>query len=195
MKDVVGTLKRIDDEIIQRRQNIAYHQVEIARLEDTRKVLMSLAEDDQERAEQARNPERLSGPIEQTITVRKIGGGEEGPPPKANGGHAPVNKSGNKRGMNNPPGQKIAAKPKLTRRKDEDFPLEERLGHMKERVLTVLKSYGTPMDTNDIRKALGLQKEHHKSRKVKVLYNALYHLRTSGEVIRDEHDYTVRLAT
>lgn len=41
------TLKRIDDEITERRQRIAAWQVEIARLEDTRRVLMGLAEADQ----------------------------------------------------------------------------------------------------------------------------------------------------
>lgn len=41
-------LKRIDDEITGHRQQIAAHQVHIARLEDTRRVLQGLAEADME---------------------------------------------------------------------------------------------------------------------------------------------------
>lgn len=184
MKDVVGTLKRIDDEIIQRRQNIAYHQVEIARLEDTRKVLMSLAEDDEERAEAARHPERVEvQPVVQSITVRKIVPGD--PPPKTNGNGAHLNKSGDMRGMNNPR--------KKLRAKASEIPQDERQEYLRERVLNVLKSYGHGMDTADIRKALGMQGEWHKSRKVKALYNALSYLRRQGKVVQNPEDYTLSL--
>ena len=47
MKDISATLRRIDEEINGTRQQIAALQVNIVRLEDTRRVIMGLAEADQ----------------------------------------------------------------------------------------------------------------------------------------------------
>lgn len=47
MKDITATLRRIDEELTATRQQIAALQVSIVRLEDTRRVLMGLAEADQ----------------------------------------------------------------------------------------------------------------------------------------------------
>lgn len=47
--EIQRMLKRLDEEITGHRQQIAMHQVEIARLEDSRRVFMSLAEADQHR--------------------------------------------------------------------------------------------------------------------------------------------------
>lgn len=199
MKDVAATLKRIDDEIVQRRQNIAYHQVEIARLEDTRRVLMGLAEEDIERAEQARNPERIAAqPVVQSITVRKIGGGEEeGPPPKTNGHGAHLNKSGDMRGMTNPRSKakqaRLASDAPFKRRVQADIPQEERQEYVRGRVLAALRTNGKPMDTADIRRALGMDTEWHKSRKVKALYNAISYLRRDGQVTFNPEDFTLSL--
>ena len=197
MKDVAATLKRIDDEIVTRRQNIAYHQVEIARLEDTRKVLMSLAEDDIERAEQRRNPEHLSAPVTQSITVRKIGA-EEGPPPsphQANGHGERLNKRGDRRGMGKNDHDRSGHRTKQPkpRRVAADIPPDERQEFLRERVLVVLKSYGYPMDTADVRKAMGLEREWHKSRKVKALYNPITWLKKNGKIVRNDSDYTLSL--
>ena len=76
MKDIQATLRRIDDEITFCRQEIARQQVSIVRLEDTRRVLMGIAESDQASRE-AGTAERL-GAINGSharpeIIVRKIG--------------------------------------------------------------------------------------------------------------------------
>jgi predicted RNA-binding protein (virulence factor B family) len=84
-------------------------------------------------------------------------------------------------------------KPPKPRRMVADIPPEERQEYLRERVLTVLQSYGHPMDTNDVRKALGMHKEWHKSRKVKALYNAITWLKKNGKVVRNESDYTLSL--
>ena len=47
MNETTKMLRRIDDEITDHRQQIAAHQVHIARLEDTRRVLQGLAEQDE----------------------------------------------------------------------------------------------------------------------------------------------------
>jgi len=124
----------------------------------------------------------------QSITVRKVGAEE--PPPTMNG-HAPrTNKAGDMRGMNNP-----RSKAKLTRAKASEIPMDERQEYLRERVLNVLKSYGYGMDTADIRKALGMQGEWHKSRKVKALYNALSYLKRQGKVVQNPEDYTLSLSS
>ena len=84
--NVDATLRRIDEEIVDHRQQIAAHQVAIMRLEDSRKVLMGLAEGDQIAAEMAR-AERTAAPGEiyghgrRMLIVRRTGSGDEGPPP------------------------------------------------------------------------------------------------------------------
>src|SRR5207249_2226922 len=52
--DIQSTLRRLDEEIVGHKQQIARSQVEIARLQDTRMVLMRLAEDDIAHAEAER---------------------------------------------------------------------------------------------------------------------------------------------
>lgn len=59
MKDISATIRRIDHEITRSRQQIAALQVDIARLEDARRVFMGIAETDQETAEGDRM-ERMS---------------------------------------------------------------------------------------------------------------------------------------
>jgi hypothetical protein len=48
--NVPAYLRKIDDEIREHRQHIALHQVEIARLEDARRVMIGLAEKDEAKA-------------------------------------------------------------------------------------------------------------------------------------------------
>lgn len=82
VKDVTATLRRLDEEITGHRQRIAMSQVEICRLEDTRRVLMSIAETDMamkeaaERGEESRR--RLNGAhAAPVLIVRKTGSGDE----------------------------------------------------------------------------------------------------------------------
>jgi hypothetical protein len=79
MTAVQQHLRRIDQEITGLRQQIARCQVEIARLEDARLVLVALAERDQLGAS-AEEPPLLSGNQGPLLVVRKAhsGDGEEG---------------------------------------------------------------------------------------------------------------------
>lgn len=84
--NVDATLRRIDEEIVEHRKQIATHQVAIARLEDTRRVLMGLVEGDQIAAEMARAertaaPDQINGHARPMLIVRRTGSGDEGPPP------------------------------------------------------------------------------------------------------------------
>jgi hypothetical protein len=106
MKDVQATLKRIDDQIVTHKQNIARSQVEIMRLQETRIVLMGLAEEDQAAAGYAREERQgvVSGShAKPMLIVRKTGNG--------------LNSSGNRRGMNDKsknPIDKDSTKAKVT---------------------------------------------------------------------------------
>src|SRR5580765_7905988 len=82
MKDVDAMLRRIDQEIVQHRQEIAGRQVAIARLEDSRKVLQGLVEGDQIAAEMARAergaaPGQINGHARPMLIVRRTGSDEE----------------------------------------------------------------------------------------------------------------------
>lgn len=84
--NVDAMLRRIDEEITGHRQEIAARQVAIARLEDSRRVLMGLAEGDQIKAEMARAervgaPAQINGHAQPMLIVRRVGSGDEGPPP------------------------------------------------------------------------------------------------------------------
>lgn len=77
MKDIHHTLTRIDREITERRQQIAYQQVEIARLEDTRRVLMGLAEADMARPESEPTAQINGANARPVLIVRRTGTGDE----------------------------------------------------------------------------------------------------------------------
>jgi len=79
MKDVQATLRRIDEEITGHHQQIARHRVEIARLQETRLVLMGIAEGDaaaHERASQERVHTINGAHARPVLIVRKEGSGE-----------------------------------------------------------------------------------------------------------------------
>lgn len=79
MKDVQATLRRIDEEITGHHQQIARHRVEIARLQETRLVLMGIAEGDMaaaERASQQRVHTINGAHARPVLIVRKEGSGE-----------------------------------------------------------------------------------------------------------------------
>ena len=198
MKDVAATLRRIDEQITGYNQQIARARVEIARLQETRLVLSGLAEEDVILAEQAKQEARgvINGShARPVLIVRKVGtGDEEGSASKAAKLGLSVNKNGDRRGMNNPRKKERTTAPK-PRRTAAEIPPEEKQEYLRERVVTVLQSYGHGMDTGDIRKALGMHKEWHKSRKVKALYNAISYLRREGKVVQDPKDFTLTLSS
>lgn len=166
MKDVQATLRRIDEEITDRRQKIAYHQVEIARLEDTRTVLMGLAESDTDRARADREARGhvINGHHARPVLIaRKEGsGGEDGSASKAaKEGRKPPRRA---RGL---PGGST------------DF---------RRRILQLLKN-GEAMTSAEIGNHLGVPAG---AEPRKPMGNALYHLRRTGILTRDgENRYHV----
>lgn len=79
--NVDAMLRRIDEEITAHNQEIAGRQVAIARLQDTRRVLMGLAEGDQMAAEAAKMERtaagQLNGHVGPMLIVRRTGTGDE----------------------------------------------------------------------------------------------------------------------
>lgn len=164
MKDVQATLRRLDEEIVGHKQAIARHQVEIARLQDTRTVLMNLAESDIEAA-QAHREERgahiTNGQhAKPVLIVRKTGSGDEGPPPTMhakNGGETKTSK----------PRRKLAGSVS---------------GQFRERILKALEGADEPMASLEIGDYLGVPRGDEPR---KPMSNALYQLRVKGEIVRD----------
>ena len=186
MKDVSSMLRRLDEEITGHKQRIAFSQVEIARLQDTRQVLMRLAEDDQH-AEEASKVERLriinGAHAKPELIVRRTGTGEEA-------------KEEAKPGKKDAPDDKKAAE---KRAKDAERHRLKRLakgskpkpsgettsGQMREAVMRVVDAE-TPMNSREIALHLGIKGND------QLLYNALYQLRKSGLLIRGEDNRYVR---
>lgn len=83
MKDVVGMLRRIDEEITGHNQRIALSRLEIMRLQETRLTLMGLAEQDEAaKAFAAGQPSLLAGSsAKPVLIVRKTS--EDAPTPAA----------------------------------------------------------------------------------------------------------------
>jgi hypothetical protein len=176
MKDVAGTLKRIDDEIVHRKQQIAMHQVEIARLQDTRLVLVGLVEEDIATAEAARM-ERAGvighqpQPQRPMIVVRKTAEDEQ-PPPKA-AMHQRTN------------GHATSEKPKKPRRAKKSAS-----GDMRSKILAIMDDQ-TGMTSREIGDFLGLPRDDTAR---KPMSNALYQLKVKGELIRDAENRYIRPA-
>lgn len=166
MKDVQATLRRIDEEIVGHKQQIAMHQVELVRLQDTRNVLMGLAEADIAHAE-ASKAERVNARLmagehaKPMLIVRPTGSGEDEPPKTV---HARVN------------GHKKADKPKKRRAR-----AGSESAAMREKIMKVIDD-DTPMSSREIGDYLGLPRDEMAR---KAMSNALYQLKTKGELIRD----------
>lgn len=178
MKDVQATLRRIDEEITGHTQQIARHRVEIARLQETRLVLMNLAEGDIVAAHATR--EERAGVIngahaKPMLIVRKVGtGDEEGTASKAlkegrdysaEYARRGLNKAGNKRGLKTKGNKRDGSARALYR----------------ERVLATLKD-GEAMTGTELGDYFGLPRT---SKERKPLQNALYYMQISGLVHRD----------
>ena len=88
----------------------------------------------------------------------------------------PLNKAGNRRGMNNPPGAKIGRRPI---NKGELHPEA-----MRERVLAVLRA--GPLDAHAVAVALGYGDINHKAPPRRSVGNTLARLTAKGLIVRDE---------
>lgn len=153
------TLRRIDEEITFNRQQIARLQVDIVRLEDTRRVLMGLEEADAQAAahRKADRENLIAGSAGKPVLIVRPTTDEK--PKKSRRGGA------RKRGS------------------------ESVSGKMRERILAMMKPGGEPMTSSEIGTALGIPKGDEPR---KPLNNALYTLRVSGSLKRDEaHRYYV----
>ena len=167
MKDVQGYLKRLDAEITMHRQQIAMHQVEIARIEDARRVVMGIAESDAHPAHPAGEPLLVNGShAKPVLIVRKSTEAfPEEPPPK-------LNKSGDRRGMN---------QPKHRSKKVVEWPAPK----MRTTVMATLRNKG-PLTTGELRAEIGLGQLNQRSPPVKALYNALGKLRKLNRIVQDD---------
>lgn len=195
MKDINSTLRRIDEEIVGHKQRIAYSQVEIARLQDTRQVLARLVEDDQH-AEQMNRLERLGVTAGEhakpVLIVRKTGTGDE----DGSASHAAKNGTT----MHLKKERDYVAERQRAKERDAERHRLKRAekgaktrppagqgesGRMREAVLKVVDSK-TPMNSREIANHLGLKGN------TQELYNALYHLRIHGALTRGEDRRYVR---
>jgi len=190
MKDVSSTLRRIDEEILGHKQRIAFSQVEIARLQDTRQVLMRLVEDDQH-AEEESKLERLriinGAHAKPELIVRRT---EVESVPKPDKEEAKPSKK---------KGRDYAAERERAKARDAERhrlaraakgakskpPGENTSGRMREAVLQVVDAQ-TPMSSREIANHLGIKAN------TQDLYNALYDLRKKGVLTRGEDKRYVR---
>lgn len=167
MKDINATLRRLDEEIVGHKQRIAFSQVEIARLQDTRLVLMRLVEDDQHAAETAVTERAglINGAhAHPQLIVRKTGSGE---PAKAEKAKRDYKVDSAKYGRRN--------KPSVS-------------GGFRDRIVALLRE-APPLASSEIGDRLGLPRGDEVR---KPMSNALYQLRIRGRVERDpEHRYSL----
>jgi hypothetical protein len=172
MKDIAATIRRLDEEIVGHHQQIARHRVEIMQLQDTRKVLMGLAEDDIAHAESSRAERAnvIAGEHSRPqLIVRKVGtGDEEGSASKErkNGTvtmHAATEKQPTKRGPKNRNGGWKKGQPSVS-------------GEFRAKILATLDDQ-TPMSSKEIGDYLGLSRDEEAR---KGMSNALYQLRVKG---------------
>lgn len=175
MKDVSATLRRIDEEIVGHKQQIARSQVEIMRLQDTRQVLARLVEDDQH-AEQAAKMERLGvlagAHAKPELIVRMTGsGGEDGSASKAA-------KAGTTMHAKAKRDYKVDSA-KYGRRKKPSVS-----GAIREKIMAMMDAE-TPMASREIGDYLGLPREETAR---KDMSNALYRLRLNGQLVRDDEN-------
>jgi len=190
VKDLSLTLNRIDKEIIGHNQLIARSRVEIQRLTETRAVLMGIAEDDANAVDERRAVRQ--GVIEgehsrPVLVVRKIGS-EELAERSAQVQEPGLNKSGDRRGMNNPKGAKFGGKPPKNGKGRHSKVTA--VGLMRDKVVMVLGDAEEPMSGTEIGNYLGLAAGTNEPRKA--LQNALYSMRVRGELHRDpEHRYSM----
>lgn len=181
MKVDQSILRRLDQELIGHQQQIAMHQVEIARLQDTRRLLMGLVEDDQAAADRAKaGPELLPGShAKPMLIVRKVGSGEAD-----QSDNLGIVASGRRKGL--PRLRKgrsgVKMKPKGQRP----------LTRLKSRVLDAVEPGGKAISPRDLGDQLGLSRDDADR---KPLWNTLYQMRQKGLIKRDQIGQYYRPAT
>jgi predicted phage tail protein len=164
--NVDAMLRRIDEEITQHNQEIAARQVAIMRLQDSRRVLMGLAEGDQIKAEMARAeragaPAQINGHAQPMLIVRRTGSGDEGPPPAE---------------------KKQRAKNRTGKRQYTSSHEYGGGAALRERVVELVKKTG-PIIGREIGNRLNIPKG---AESRQPLSNALYELKRQGVLERDE---------
>jgi hypothetical protein len=187
--NVKSYMQDIDREVMQHRQEIAKHQVRIQQLEDMR-VLMQQREEIRAEVNGEPSPFGMLPGVEIAVRERRLMLMDDGVLSHAAAAKSAalpspgLNKSGDRRGM---------AKGKRTRKLGKP-PVygENAIDAMRAKVLATLKTEGKPMDTSDIRQALGLEGTS-KMQPVKSLHNAIYSLRKHGLIERDDNNYTYHL--
>lgn len=151
-------LKRFDDEITSHRQQIAAHQVHIARLEDSRRLIMGLAEADQMHAQ--------AEPV--------------GTPALSNGSHAKPMLIVRKTTQDTPP--PVEKAPRKGPRKSKDG---SKRAAWRERVKKFFDEPDTePMKAAELANYFGLAASS-KDKDRKDLANALYYMAQAGTLQKD----------
>lgn len=152
--NVSAYLRKLDDEISGHRQAIALHQLEIARIEDARRVIVGIEERDSGHfgADYALN----GAPVSPVLIARRPTSSEDGSASQAA-----------KYGALPPP----APEPRQQQPRTRD-------GHqLTKRVLEFLKGQEEPLATSEIREAMGLVNDQ---RLTKRLHGALNSLKSRG---------------
>jgi hypothetical protein len=168
MKGFNDTLRRIDQEIDQRRREIAVHQVEIVRLEDSRKVLMRLADDDIAAAQMQRGEQQSLGHSSHAKPMLIVRQTTEDEAPLG------IVASGKRKGM--PRMRRARGGQKMARGGSSS-------GKMRDLILDAIKPGDQPITSSTLGDQLGLA-EGQEARKP--MQNALYVLRTTGKLLRDD---------
>jgi hypothetical protein len=187
MKDVQGTLRRIDEQITQHNQNIARSRVEIARLQEARLVFAGLAEEDIIAAHAGKEERQgmINGAHARPVLIVRKVGSDEVMKQQAEG----LNKAGNRRGMNVTKGK--GTRPRRPRNPNHHVGPREgsAIEQMRKRIFTVLKDAEEPMTGSEIGNYLGLPAD---DKVRKPMQNALYYMRVKGQLHRDpEHRYSM----
>jgi hypothetical protein len=170
MKDVQATLRRLDEEIVGHKQQIARHQVEIARLQDTRMVLMHLVESDQEAAEAARREERvnlINGQHAKPVLIVRKTGSDEKPKKERDYKAEYANRT-------------------VKSRKPQKGSVS---GEFRNRIMKLMDGEAEAMTSLEIGDHLGLPRNEEAR---KGMSNALYQLRVKGQLTRDGENRYLR---
>lgn len=156
-------LKRIDAEIDQRRREIAVHQLEIYRLEESRQVFMKMVEDDMEAAQRTDGHHPTLGNGHKPVLIaRKVGTAELLEADEAEVGELIT--KGNRKG--------------LPRLRSRTF----KRGEMRQRILALLEPGDEPMTPKEIGNNLGLSAAEEVR---KPLWNVLWVMTKNGQLQRD----------
>lgn len=192
MKDVEGTLRRIDEEITGHKQNIARSQVEVMRLQETRLVLMGIAEGDAAAHEQAK-AERVhtinGSHAKPVLIVRREGAGEAEEERHAKELERKKKYRDAKRAAKAERQEAEPVKPVKPVRKATKTPRASASGMWRPKVLETLRGESEGMTRQQLGDFFGLPRGE---KKRKALSNALYYLSNNGQLARHEGRFVLR---